>query len=188
VLGIVISQVLKMQELANRILEIGQLERQQVPLNRVPIEMAHLISEALKLQTPLASAKGLRLESDVPPDLPPAWADAELIGRVLQNLLDNACKFTPPGGVVRVAARVGESEGRPALFVSVADTGPGIPDEIRARLFEKFVRGRQVGLGSGLGLAFCKLAVEAHGGRITVDSSPERRTTFTFSLPVAPQA
>jgi len=187
-LDIVNHQALKMRGFVNRILEIGQLERQQVPLaaRRAPIELAHLVGQVLELQAPLASAKGLRLESDVPPDLPPAWADAELIGRVLQNLVDNAVKFTPPGGAVCVTARAGESEGRPALFVSVGDTGPGIPDEIRDRLFQKFVRGKQMERGSGLGLAFCKLAVEAHGGRIEVESAPGRGAIFTFSLNIAP--
>jgi NtrC-family two-component system sensor histidine kinase KinB len=187
-LDIMGSQTLKLQGLVNRILEIGQLEHQQVPLaaRRAPIELAHLIGQVLELQAPQASAKGVRLESNVPPDLPPAWADAELIGRVLQNLVDNACKFTPSGGLVGVTARVGESEGRRALLVSVTDTGSGIPDEIRNRLFQKFVRGQQMGRGSGLGLAFCKLAVEAHGGRIEVESASGRGTTFTFSLNTAP--
>jgi len=188
VLDIMGSQALKMRELVNRILEIGQLERQQALLaaRRAPIELAHLIGQVLELQAPQASAKGVRLESDVPPDLPPAWADAELIGRVLQNLVDNAVKFTPPGGLVRVAARTGESEGRPALLVSVTDTGSGIPDEIRSRLFQKFVRGKQLERGSGLGLAFCKLAVEAHDGRIEVESVPGRGATFAFSLNTTP--
>ena len=187
-LDIANHQALKMRTLMNRILEIGQLEQQQVPLASrcAPVEIAALIGQAIELQSPLASAKGLRLESDAPPGLPPAWADAELIGRVLQNLVDNAVKFTPPGGAVCIAARAGERDGRPALLVSVRDTGPGIPEEIRDRLFQKFVRGKQIGRGSGLGLAFCRLVVEAHEGRLEVDSAPGHGATFTFSLPTAP--
>ena len=79
-LDIVNHQASKMRGLVNRILEIGQLERQQVPLNRTPIELAYLIDQVLKLQAPQASAKGVRLASDVPPDLPPGLVDAELSG------------------------------------------------------------------------------------------------------------
>ena len=78
----------------------------------------------------------------------------------------------------------GESGGRSVLLVSVSDNGPGIPDEIRSRLFQRFVTGRQQGRGSGLGLAFCKVAVEAHGEHIWVESAPGQGTTFTFSLPI----
>ena len=176
--------------MVDRILEIDRLERRQFPLTWrcAPVEMAPLIEAVVEQQGLLASAKGLRLESDVPDGLPPAWADAELVGRVLQNLVDNAVKFTPPGGAIRIAVRTSESEGRPGLRVSVSDTGPGIPEEIRDRLFQKFVRGKHMERGSGLGLAFCKLAVEAQGGRIEVQSAPGGGATLTFTLGLAAAA
>jgi signal transduction histidine kinase len=109
-----------------------------------------------------------------------------LIHRVLQNLVGNGIKFTPDGGAVSVTANLDEQAPQPVLLLSVSDTGSGIPPEIQGRLFQKFVTGGQEGRGSGLGLAFCKLVVEAHGGRIWVDSIPDHGTTFTFSVPVAP--
>jgi signal transduction histidine kinase len=158
------------------------LESGQVPLNRTQIRLEDLVAEVMEMQLPLAAAKELQLENQVRTDLPPVWADAELISRLLQNLVSNAIKFTPEGGKVCVGATAQEHEGRQMLFVTVSDNGPGIPPEIQGRLFQKFVTGRQVGRGSGLGLAFCKLAIEAHGERIWVDSVPERGTTFIFTL------
>jgi signal transduction histidine kinase len=168
--------------LVNGIMDVSRLESGRMPIKYVQIQLGDLVAETLQAQGPLATDKGLRLESDVPPTLPPAWADADLIERVLQNLVGNAIKFTPSGGVVRVTARVGEGDPLPVLLVSVSDTGPGIPSEIRGQLFQKFVAGRQEGRGSGLGLAFCKLAIEAHGEHISVESTPGQGATFTFSL------
>ena len=192
-----------MLELVNNILDVSQLEGGRLRLVRKPVALADLISEALRAQSPLAADKGLHLDSDVPSELAPVWADAKLIGRVLQNLIDNAIKFTPNGGSVRIAVGVaGEDCLRPedgqlvkttCLRVSVSDSGPGIPPELQGRLFQKFVTGRQAGRGSGLGLAFCKLVVEAHGGQIWVDpdaplgSDPGQGATFHFTLPIAPE-
>jgi PAS domain S-box-containing protein len=177
----------RMLELVNSILDVSRLESGRMPLNRAKVEMDHLIAEMLRAQSPLAVSKGLSLESDAPPTLPPAWVDAELIGRVLQNLVGNAIKFTPSGGVIRLGVKSDASSGHAMLLVSVCDNGPGIPDEIKGRLFQRFVSGRQQEHGSGLGLAFCKVAVEAHGGRIWVESAPGQGTTFTFSLPICLQ-
>jgi signal transduction histidine kinase len=179
------AQALKMQTLVNRILEILQLERRQMPVNCTSVALGELVTEMLRLQSPLAEARSIRLESDLSPALPLAWADAELIGRVLQNLIGNAIKFTPKGGWVRVKLqRQGDDQSK--FLVSVCDTGPGVPAEIQNRLFQKFVRGRQEGRGTGLGLAFCKLVLEAHGERIWVDSTSAQGTTITFSLSPAP--
>ena len=156
-----------------------------MPLNRASVEIGPLIAETLRAQAPLAADKGLHLESDVPPEMPPTWVDAELIGRVLQNLAGNAIKFTPAGGVIRLGVKSGESSGRAVLLVSVSDNGPGIPDEIRSRLFERFVTGPQEERGGGLGLAFCKVAVEAHGEHIWAESTLGKGATFTFSLPIS---
>jgi signal transduction histidine kinase len=172
----------KMVGLVNSILDVSRLESGRMPIKYVQIHLGDLVAKTLQAQGPIAADKGLRLESDVLPMLPPAWADADLIGRVLQNLVGNAIKFTPSGGVVRVTARVGERDPLPMLLVSVSDTGLGIPSEIRGQLFQKFVTGRQEGRGSGLGLAFCKLVIEAHGEHISVESTPGQGTTFTFSL------
>jgi signal transduction histidine kinase len=196
------SSTRKMLKLVNNILEVSQLESKSMPLLRTSVSLADLIAENLRVQSRLAADQDLRLKADVPPNLPPAWADARLIERVLQNLLDNAIKFSPSGGLVKVTARLGDGditrhkEGQPApgpqLAISVSDSGPGIPSELHGQLFQKFVTGRQEGSETGLGLAFCKLAVEAHGGSIWIDPThPSQEAdsgqgaTFTFTLPVA---
>ena len=120
------------------------------------------------------------------PDLPPAGADADLIRRVVINLLDNAIKYTPAAGVITLGVkRTGAS-----LTVSVRDTGPGVPEGERERIFDKFMRVQREAApkGLGLGLAFCKLAVEAHGGHIWVDSGRGPGATFSFTLPLATTA
>jgi signal transduction histidine kinase len=172
----------KMLELINAILDIGRMESGQMPLNKSAVSLDELITSVVESQLPLVAEKGLRLENEVPPDLPPAYVDARLIERVLRNLIGNAIKFTSTGDVVRVIARADMSE-TSSLLVSVIDTGPGIPSDIRELLFEKFITGQQEERGSGLGLAFCKMAIEAHGERIWVESPPEGGTTFAFTLP-----
>ena len=155
-------------------------------LQRARVSLGDLVAGTLQTQTPLAAEKELDLESRVPPTLLSAWADPRLIERVLQNLVDNAIKFTPSGGRVEIAVRQREQvAGSSFLEVSVADNGPGIPAGLRDRVFQKFVTGGQEGSGSGLGLAFCELVIEAHGGGIWVASEPGQGATFTFSLPVA---
>jgi signal transduction histidine kinase len=101
---------------------------------------------------------------------------------VLQNLIGNAIKFTPPQGTISVTAARDEQPESTKLLVQVRDSGAGIPPDIMSRLFQKFVSGQQPERGSGLGLAFCKLAVEAHGERISVESEPGQGTSFFFTL------
>ena len=182
-MGIARQNTDKMLELVNAILDIGRMESGRMPLQRSAVSLAELVANVVESQLPLVAEKGLRLENEVPPDLPPAYADAALIERVLRNLIGNAIKFTSTGDIVRVTAHAAKS-GEPSLLVSVSDTGPGIPADIRELLFQKFVTGRQEERGSGLGLAFCKMAVEAHGERIWVESPPGGGTAFAFTLPL----
>lgn len=175
----------RMLQLVNAILDMNRLESQQMPLEHTLISLADLVTDVLDTQLALAANKGLYLESDVPSTLPPVWADAGLIERVLHNLVGNAVKFTPAGGEVRVMARADTSD-RSRLLISISDTGPGIPPEVQSRLFQKFVTGQHAERGSGLGLAFCKMVMEAHGERIWLESSSESGTTFTFTLSLPP--
>jgi signal transduction histidine kinase len=119
---------------------------------------------------------------DIPSDLPPLEGDPERIHQVLFNLLDNAFRFTPPGGRVMVRA---SREGTEAL-VSVEDTGPGIPPEHLPYVFERFYRvdpsRSRVGGGTGIGLAIARSVVEAHGGRIWAESEPGRGSKFSFVI------
>jgi two-component system, NtrC family, sensor histidine kinase KinB len=98
------------------------------------------------------------------------------------NLIDNAVKYTPGSGSVTVTAKVERNE----AYISIADTGPGIPESERTRIFDKFARIQRTGApkGLGLGLAFCRLAIEAHGGRIWVDAGATQGSVFLFTLPI----
>jgi signal transduction histidine kinase len=180
---IAVDNTQRMLKLVRAILEISQLENRQMPLDHALVSLPDLVTTVLGSLSPLAADKGLDLASDVSSTLPPVWVDAGLIERVLQNLIGNAIKFTPSGGNVRVAVKDGAKE-RPRLLVTVSDTGPGIPPELSERLFQKFVTGKQRGRGSGLGLAFCKMVIEAHGEHIWVEESSEDGTTFAFTLPL----
>ena len=184
----------RMVDLVNSILDLSRLEKGKMPLNRTPLSLPDLFAETLRLQSPLYSAKHLQVGSDASPTLPLAFADTEVIERVLQNIVGNAIKFTPAGGTITIqatelAGKVSACENAqevPCSFlrVSVTDSGPGVPPELRDKLFEKFVVGEQQERGSGLGLAFCKLAVQAHGGDIWVESGPTGGAVFVFTLPV----
>jgi signal transduction histidine kinase len=183
VLSIAHNSSERMMKLVNAILDVSRLESGRMPVNLIAVNVVDLIREAVQAQAALAQNKKIKLESDLPAGLPPVQADLNLIQRVLQNLIGNALKFTPEGGSVQVAARlVQESSTVGVVHVSVSDTGPGIPLEIQSQLFQKFVTGGQPEHGSGLGLAFCKLAVEAHGQRMWVESSVGKGTTFAFGL------
>jgi signal transduction histidine kinase len=172
-----------MLQLVRSILDISRLESHQMPLDHELISLPGFIAAVLDSLLPLAASKGIRLKSDVPSTLPPAWADAGLIERVLQNLIGNALKFTPAGGAVRVTANLDAAERR-RLYISVCDDGPGIPPAIQELLFQKFVTGKHESRGSGLGLAFCRMVIEAHGERIWLEDTSENGTTFTFTLPL----
>jgi PAS domain S-box-containing protein len=183
-IGIVQQNATRMSDLINTIMDIGRLESQQMPMSLEPVALDKVVAETFHLQSPLLNARQLQADCQVPSDLAPAWGDARLVRRILQNLIGNAIKFTSEGGWIRVTAEETISaDSLPTLLVTVQDNGPGIPVEIAPRLFQKFVTGPQVGRGSGLGLAFCRLAVEAQGGRIWVDSEAGQGTTILFTLP-----
>jgi signal transduction histidine kinase len=119
------------------------------------------------------------------PDLPVARGDGRLIGRVLDNLFSNAVKYTVRGGAIQLSITADEQQ----LIVKMQDDGEGIPDDFLDRIFDKFTQvtdktGAARRKGTGLGLAFCRMVVEAHGGRISVTSSEGKGSTFTFTLPL----
>jgi len=174
----------KMRTLINSILDISQLEHGRMPVDRTPLMLAPLVKGLIQMRQPLVSRQAVKVENSLSPSLPPAWADGRLVERILQNLLDNAIKFTPAGGYVRVSGHVEQDE----LIVSVTNSGPGISPEQKERLFQKFTPGQHAAHGNGLGLAFCKLAVEAQGGRIWIEGEPGRETVATFTLPLYHEA
>jgi signal transduction histidine kinase len=190
VLSLTQSSTDRMMQLVNAILDVNRLESSRMLVTLSPMRIGDLLRDVLPAQTTIAQAKHIQLDSDLAPDLPEVLGDAALLRRVLQNLIGNALKFTPQGGAVRVTARLAahvwaESANPPVVIVTVCDNGPGIPLEIQPQLFQKFVTGGQPEHGSGLGLAFCKLVIEAHGQRIWVESSADAGATFAFTLALA---
>ena len=150
--------------------------------------------QAVQLLHEQAEARQVSIQTDVPDDLPRVMADPGSLEQVLVNLLDNAVKYTPEGGQITVAARriPAAKDGTPAqqdgIELSVADTGIGIPEQDRPRVFERFyrvdkARSRELG-GTGLGLAISRRIIEDHGGWIRAESPPQQGATFRIGLPV----
>lgn len=178
------QSVQQIMKLVNSILDINRLESGEMPLRREQISVQKMVVDAFKTQALIAKNKEIALKKNIPLGLPAVLIDPELMGRVFQNLIDNAVKFTPDHGIVEIGAH-NDPSGR-EIIVSVKDNGPGIQDDVRHRLFEKFSTGNTKGRGSGLGLAFCRLVVEAHGGRIWVQDKIDGKggTTICMSIPV----
>jgi len=165
-------------------LDLARLEHGALELRRSPTDLHALLRDAIAEIEPLLLSFGSRATLDCAPATPQALCDAEIVHRIVANLLSNASKHSPPGSTVRVSARPA-ADG--LIVVSVADEGEGIAPADQARIFNKFQQleaGAAAG-GAGIGLAFCKLAVEAHGGSIWVESQPGKGATFRFSLPIA---
>ncbi|MFT5195028.1 MAG: NtrC-family two-component system sensor histidine kinase KinB, partial [Candidatus Promineifilaceae bacterium] len=179
------TQVERMLRLVNAILDISQLEDRKMPLSREVFDIRTLIDESMHLMKPEAKKKNILLESNYSAlaELVNIDADKELISRVLQNLVGNSLKFTPENGTIYIACQL-NSELR-VINIRVKDTGPGIRSNMTAHIFEKFVTGDHDESGSGLGLAFCKMAVEAHDGTIEVEETSSDGTIFRFSLPLS---
>ncbi|HHS97168.1 MAG TPA: GAF domain-containing protein [Chloroflexi bacterium] len=169
--------------LIDSILDLAKLEENKTLSQRQPIDPARLVEEVVEQVRPQALAQKQRLEAHIAPGLPIVMGDQRLLQRVLLNLLDNALKFTPVEGSIEVSVEQVDPE---TVLFAVSDTGPGVPPEDQEQIFERFTRGSDTLVrGTGLGLAFCKLAVEAHGGRIWVESVPGEGATFKFTIPTA---
>ncbi len=180
-LKMIMSSNIQSLELVNHILDLQSLESGHMELEQEDIDVKAAVQQAIQQASLLAEMKQQALQAEVPDGLPAALADPRLLQRILQNLIGNAIKFTPEGGAIRISA---QQQGD-YIKMEVADTGPGIAPELQQRLFEKYVTGGQKQRGSGLGLAFCRLAVEAHGGTIGVESQKGQGSTFSFTLPIA---
>ncbi len=166
--------------LVNSVLDLSKLETGMQTLNFTWADLSSLIARAVAEVGPLAEAKRILISRDVG-DLPGLTIDAERMLQVLRNLIGNALKFTPRGGTVSITARREEK----AVLVSVADTGPGIPEEHVPVIFDKFRQAPGAARipGSGLGLAIVKHIIEAHGGTVWVQSKTGNGSIFTFQLP-----
>jgi signal transduction histidine kinase len=182
---IMLTQSERLGRLVEQLLDLSKLESGEVPLRREPVSLAPLVARVMSEIEVARSDRDVDVQSALPEDLPAIEADAERVHQVIFNLVDNAVRFTPGGGEVRIEAHRHNG----AVEVSVADTGVGIPAESLPRLFERFyrvdhARAREDG-GTGIGLAIARSVVEAHGGSIRAESEPGHGSVFTFDLPIA---
>jgi signal transduction histidine kinase len=165
--------------LVSQIVELGRVRAGRLQLDLRPTDLRDVIGQAAEEVRPLAERGELRLEVSVPDDLPPTPADAERLQQIVVNLLANAVRFTPPGGRVSVSAAAGRGE----VAVRVKDTGVGIPAVLVSKIFDPYEQAHHGRGGSGVGLTLVRMLVEAHGGRVWVESEEGRGSCFTFTLP-----
>jgi two-component system phosphate regulon sensor histidine kinase PhoR len=182
-LGLMQTEIDTIDQIIRELLELSMIESGKVPLAVQPVQPASLWSRVVTRMQLQAERNGLRLENKCPEDLRAVTADPVRIEQVMINLLHNAIKFTPPGGLITVSAK---AQGSEVLF-SVRDTGVGISSEDLSRIFERFYKAdrSRSGGGTGLGLAIARHIMESHGGRIWAESAEGKGSTFFFTLPVS---
>lgn len=172
----------RIQRLVSSLLDINRLESGQPIVTQQSASPVRLTEDAVEAVRPMVDSRHQQLVNRVPEKICSVWVDGDMIRRVLINLLENASKFTPPEGKIEVGAK------REGDWVQmwVQDNGPGIPSTDQERIFDKFIRlkGETTANGLGVGLAFCRLAVEGHGGRIQVESQAGQGSKFVLTLPV----
>ena len=182
-LSILAEESNRLINVVNSLLDLSKMEAGMMVYDFELTHVDPLIKRAIAEITPLVEAKRIRLESDVEAMLTPVRIDPERILQVLRNLLGNAVKFTPNGGLVRIAAK--PADGKLAVFVK--DSGPGIATESLTSIFEKFNQGSRQSpytrQGTGLGLAIAKTIITTHGGKIWAESELGKGSTFVFVLP-----
>jgi two-component system phosphate regulon sensor histidine kinase PhoR len=176
----------RLARLTGDLLKLSRIEAGQLKLEFRPVSVAQLIESCVETAQLKAVPRQLALNVRVPGELPDARGDANTLQEVLQNLLDNALQYTPAGGKIEVSASCSNGH----VVVTVADTGIGIPQVEQERIFERFyrvdaARSREAG-GTGLGLSIARHIMEAHGGRLWVDSAVGEGSRFHFSIPITP--
>ena len=166
----------------SNLLDLARLDVAGSQLDTRPEKPGELVRAAADLARPKAEDKGIKIECDVPVDLPPVAADSARLAQALGNLLDNAVTYTDAGGQIRATASLADK----SVVFSIADTGIGIPPEHLAHVFDRFFRvpGQSRGTGTGLGLATAREIITAHGGTISCESRPGEGTVFHFRLPL----
>jgi PAS domain S-box-containing protein len=172
------EDVQRLEDVGQRLLDVSRSRAMTIALARETIAMRDLIARTVHIFELQARERGVALETELPADELRISGDATKLGWALSNLIGNALRYTPPGKAIRV-----EAAGLPEVVrISVADGGPGIPPEQRERIFERFAQGPEPG-AAGLGLAIVRDVVQAHGGRIFLESEPGRGSRFTLELP-----
>jgi signal transduction histidine kinase len=176
----------RLTRMSNELLDLSRIEGGGMQLSRLPLSVNDLATEAVDTLQPVAREKSLSLKVQLESGIPEISGDRDKLHQVVTNLVNNAIKFTKPGGEVMLDGRL-RNDGM--VQISVKDTGCGIPPNEMPHIFERFYRGESVAVesrGAGLGLAISKSLVELHGGQIWVDSIPEKGSCFYFTLPIQP--
>jgi two-component system OmpR family sensor kinase/two-component system sensor histidine kinase BaeS len=186
------DETLLLARLVADLRELALAEAGQLAVERQPVDVGELAERVAAAVEPAAADKGVTLTTIVAPNLPTVSADADRLRQVLHNLLANALRYTPAGGQITISVgsvpgEPGNPPSAPAVLISVADTGPGIPAEDLPYVFDRFYRvdksRSRAGGGSGLGLAIARSIVEAHGGRIWAENQPGQGTRIAFTIP-----
>jgi PAS domain S-box-containing protein len=176
------SSIKAMDRLICDLLDVARMEAGSFSIQQTHVDIGALLEETLKLCQSQARAKRITISAEIPAGLPPVNGDRDRLDQVLSNLLGNAFKFTPEDGQVVVRARKVDA----SVEITVEDSGLGIPAADLPRIFDRYWRGDRASRdGAGLGLAICKGIVDAHGGKIWVESALGRGTTFRFTVPCA---
>jgi len=172
----------RIQRLVSNLLDIDRLEMKQEIMDAQLVDLNALVETAISDVKPIMESRNQEFSLEISDQISDLWVDEDMIRRVIINLLENASKYSPMGG--KVSFHI-EKEDEKSILFTVEDKGPGIPPEKLDMIFEKFTRVnyRKGPKGIGLGLAFCKMAVNAHGGRIWVKSDNESGAKFHFTLP-----
>ena len=182
-LNIVLNSSKNLSNLVSQLFEYSKLEAQQIEPQKEPFSLADLAQDVAAKYQILAEEKEISMFADIEKDLPLVNADIALIERVMQNLMDNALKFTPEKGTIKIRVQ----QKQKAIEVCIADTGNGISAEELPHIFERYHQAKksaEKSNGAGLGLAIAKKIMEIHGADLTVKSELERGTEFLFSLPI----
>ncbi|MFT6866853.1 MAG: signal transduction histidine kinase [Cyclobacteriaceae bacterium] len=181
-LGIIQKSTEKLSSMVSQLFEYSKLEAKQIEPQKEPFQISELANDVYNKYQKLAEAKNIEIKLESKKTLPLVFGDISLIERIIQNLMDNALKFTPQNGEVVIQITTNEKE----VLVSVKDNGPGIPESEQLHIFERFKRSssnKDSTSGAGLGLAIVKKIIELHESTIKVISRPNQGTTFQFNLP-----
>lgn len=179
----------EINQLAQDLVDASSIESGTLRVDREPHDIGPMLAKALEISGPIAASKPVDLTSEVAPGLRPIACERERVIQVLTTLINNAVRFTPRGGRITVRAEACASAGNgagPGVRFSIVDTGPGIPDDQRDRVFARFSQSRKpAGQVVGLAPFVAKGLVEAHGGTIWVEGQPGAGTTVSFTIPAA---
>jgi signal transduction histidine kinase len=180
-LNTTLSSSKQLEQLIKQLFEYSKLEAKQIEPEKEAFFLSELVQDTYQKYRILAEEKNIQLAIDIPQNIPMVFADIGLVDRVIKNLMDNAFKFTPAGGVVKIILHPMEN----SVMLKIEDTGPGIPKEQQAYIFERYQKSKsKTNQGAGLGLAIVKKILELHEATIEIQSQVNKGTAFYFQLPV----